>query len=140
MSVIFGQCSANSRSPGFFAGLSTLAIVAAINTRMAASIWPDGAVRPRDVAAYSIMSVESGAFLTMVTLGVAGLSAFPWPTLAGAILPLLVGIALGSLDVELRTMFGRAMPALIPFFAFALGAGINLANVWRAGYGSSVGS
>ena len=89
--------------------------------------------QPKDVAAYSIMSIESGPFLTMVTLGAAGLSAFPWQTLVGAILPLLVGIALGNLDGELRTLFGRAVPALIPFFAFALGAGINLANVWRAG-------
>jgi 2-keto-3-deoxygluconate permease len=33
--------------------------------------------RAEDAAAYSIMSVESGPFLTMVSLGVAGLSAFP---------------------------------------------------------------
>ena len=85
-------------SHGFFAGLSTLAIVAAVNDTNGglymALMGQFG--QPRDVAAYSIMSVESGAFLTMVTLGVAGLSAFPWPTLAGAILPLLVGLVLGK--------------------------------------------
>jgi hypothetical protein len=35
--------------------------------------------------AYSVMTIESGPFLTMVTLGVAGLSAFPWQTLLGAL-------------------------------------------------------
>ena len=79
------------------------------------------------------MSIESGPFLTMVTLGAAGLSAFPWQTLVGAVLPLLVGLALGNLDREMRAFFSPAVPVLIPFFAFALGAGINLANVWRAG-------
>jgi 2-keto-3-deoxygluconate permease len=69
----------------------------------------------------------------MVTLGVAGLSAFPWPTMVGAILPLAAGMALGNLDPELREFLGRAVPVLIPFFAFALGAGIDLTAVWRAG-------
>jgi 2-keto-3-deoxygluconate permease len=88
---------------------------------------------PRDVAAYSIMSIESGPFLTMVTLGVAGLSAFPWQTLVGAILPLAVGMLLGNLDREMRDFLSPAVPVMIPFFAFALGAGINLATVWKAG-------
>ncbi len=48
-------------------------------------------------------------------------------------LPLLVGILLGSLDSELREFLGRAVPVLVPFFAFALGAGIDLTAVWRAG-------
>jgi uncharacterized membrane protein len=39
------------------------------------------------------MSLESGPFLNMVTLGVAGLAAFQWPTLVGAILALLRDIA-----------------------------------------------
>jgi 2-keto-3-deoxygluconate permease len=68
-----------------------------------------------------------------VTLGVAGLSAFPWQTLVGAVLPLLVGLLLGNLDRDCRAFLGRAVPVLIPLFAFALGAGINLVNVWRAG-------
>lgn len=120
---------------GFFAGLSTLAVVAAINDTNGglymALMGQFG--KARDVAAYSIMTIESGPFLTMVTLGVAGLSAFPWQTMVGALLPLLVGAILGNLDHDLRDWLGRATPVLIPFFAFALGAGISLANVWRAG-------
>lgn len=122
-------------SSGFFTGLSTLAVVAALNDTNGglymALMGQYG--KPRDVGAYSIMSLESGPFLTMVSLGVAGLSAFPWPTLAGAILPLTVGMLLGNLDRDLRDFFGRAVPALIPFFAFALGAGIDIANVWHSG-------
>ncbi|OYV32080.1 MAG: hypothetical protein B7Z81_13320 [Acidocella sp. 20-61-6] len=68
-----------------------------------------------------------------VRLGVAGLAAFPWPTLVGAILPLAVGIILGNLDRELKEFLGRATAVLIPFFAFALGCTLNLTMVWRAG-------
>jgi 2-keto-3-deoxygluconate permease len=89
--------------------------------------------QPRDVGAYSIMSLESGPFLTMLTLGVAGLSAFPWPTLVGAILPLAAGMLLGNLDREVRAFLAPAVPVLIPFFAFALGASIDFGNVWRSG-------
>ena len=120
---------------GFFAGISTLAVVAAINDTNGglymALMGQYG--KPQDVGAYSVMSLESGPFLTMVTLGVAGLSAFPWPTLVGAVLPLAAGMLLGNLDRDLREFFGRAVPVLIPFFAFALGAGIDLGNVWRSG-------
>src|SRR6266496_1764029 len=62
-----------------------------------------------EAAAYSAMSLESGPFFTMVTLGVAGLSSFPWQTLLGAILPLCVGIILGNLDPEIRQFFGGAV-------------------------------
>jgi len=117
------------------AGLSTLAVVAAMNDTNGglymALMGQFGA--PRDVGAYSIMSIESGPFLTMLTLGVAGLSAFPWQALVGAILPLALGMILGNLDPELRQFLGRAVPVMIPFFAFALGAGIDLTSVWKAG-------
>jgi 2-keto-3-deoxygluconate permease len=120
---------------GFFAGLSTLAIVAAMNDTNGglymALMGQFG--KPKDVAAYSVMTIESGPFLTMVTLGVAGLSAFPWQTLLGALLPLLIGAILGNLDRDLRGWLGGATPVLIPFFAFALGASIDLTSVWKAG-------
>jgi 2-keto-3-deoxygluconate permease len=88
---------------------------------------------PREVAAYSILSLESGPFLTMLTLGVAGLASFPWPALLGGVLPLVIGMLLGNLDGELREWFSRAVPVLIPFFAFALGTTLDLAHLWHAG-------
>ncbi len=58
-------------SAGLFAGLSTLAVVAAMNDTNGglymALMGQYG--KPRDVGAYTIMSLESGPFLTMVTLG-----------------------------------------------------------------------
>ncbi|VVE78679.1 2-keto-3-deoxygluconate permease [Pandoraea sputorum] len=120
---------------GMFAGISTLAVVAAMNDTNGglymALMGQYG--RSEDVGAYTIMSLESGPFLTMVTLGVAGLSAFPWPTLVGSILPLAVGMLLGNLDREMRDFLGRAVPVMIPFFALALGAGLDLHKVWQAG-------
>lgn len=87
---------------GWFAGFSTLALVAAINDTNGglymALMTQYG--RPEDAAAYSVMGLESGPFFTMVTLGVAGLSAFPWQTLVGAILPIAVGMLLGNLDPD----------------------------------------
>ena len=120
---------------GLLAGISTLAVVAAFNDTNGGLYIAlmEHYGRPADAGAYCIMSLESGPFFTMITLGAAGLSSFPWQTLVGAILPLFVGIALGNLDDELRVFLGKAAPALIPFFAFGLGASLNLARIWEAG-------
>ena len=120
---------------GFLAGLSTLAVVAAINDTNGGLYMAlmEQYGRPEESAAYSVMSLESGPFLTMVSLGVAGLSGFPWQTLVGAVLPLAVGMLLGNLDREMREFLSRAVPVLIPFFAFALGCTLDLHQVLRAG-------
>ncbi len=136
LGVVFGRLLGEAPiGAGLFAGLSTLAIVAAMNDTNGglymALMGQYG--RPRDVGAYTIMCLESGPFLTMVTLGVAGLSAFPWQTMVGSILPLLVGMLLGNLDREMRAFLGRAVPVMIPFFAFALGTGLDLTKIWQAG-------
>jgi 2-keto-3-deoxygluconate permease len=134
--IVFGRLLGESPvNAGMFAGISTLAIVAAMNDTNGglymALMGQYGA--PRDVGAYSVMSLESGPFLTMITLGVAGLAAFPWPTLVGGILPLAIGMLIGNLDRDMREFLGRAIPVMIPFFAFALGANLDLAKVWQAG-------
>lgn len=120
---------------GFFAGLSVLAIVASVNDTNGglymALMGQFG--KKEDVGAYSVMSLESGPFFTMVTLGIAGLAAFPWQTFVGAILPLILGMILGNLDREMRDYLSRAVPVLIPFFAFALGCGLNLSNIVKGG-------
>ncbi len=136
LGLVFGHILGEAPiAAGMFAGVSTLAVVAAMNDTNGglymALMGQYG--RPRDVGAYTIMSLESGPFLTMITLGVAGLSAFPWQTLVGAILPLVVGMIIGNLDREMRDFLSRAVPVMIPFFAFALGAGLDLSKVWQAG-------
>jgi 2-keto-3-deoxygluconate permease len=122
-------------SSGLFMGVSTLAVVAAMNDTNGglymALMGQYG--RKEDVGAYTLMSLESGPFLTMVTLGVAGLSAFPWQTLVGSILPLVAGMLLGNLDRDMRAFLAKAVPVMIPFFALALGAGLDLHKVWQAG-------
>ena len=120
---------------GPLAGLSTLAVVAAVNDTNGGLYMAlmNQFGRPEEAGAYSVMTLESGPFLTMVSLGVAGLAAFPWQTLVGAILPLCLGILLGNLDRDMREFLGRAAPTMIPFFAFALGSTLDLHLVWRAG-------
>jgi 2-keto-3-deoxygluconate permease len=120
---------------GFFAGLSVLAIVASFNDTNGglylALMGQFG--KTSDVAAYSLMSLESGPFFTMVTLGVAGLAAFPLASFIGTIFPLILGIVLGNLDRGMRQFLAPAVPILIPFFAFALGSTLNFFAVWKAG-------
>jgi 2-keto-3-deoxygluconate permease len=86
-----------------------------------------------DVAAYSIMSLESGPFFTMTILGVAGLASFPLAAFLFAILPLIIGLILGNLDEEMREFLSKGQGVLIPMFALALGFGINLVTVVHAG-------
>lgn len=134
LGVVFGRPIVEAPvTGGLFAGLSTLAIVAAMNE-------PNGGLymaptsqygRPRDVGASTIMCLESGPFLTMAPLGVAGLPAFPWQTMVGSILPLLVGMILGNLDQEMRDVLGRAVPVTSPFLA--LGTGLDPTKIRRAG-------
>lgn len=134
--VIFGHLIGNDPIPaGCFAGGSTLAIVVAINNTNGglymALMGKYGTTE--DAAAYSVMALESGPFLTMVTLGAAGLTAFPWQTMMGAILPLCIGMLLGNLDKEMSLFLGSGSPVMIPFFAFALGNTLDLHQVWAAG-------
>ncbi|HTH53943.1 MAG TPA: 2-keto-3-deoxygluconate permease [Edaphobacter sp.] len=120
---------------GWLAGFSTLAVVAAINDTNGGLYMAlmNQYGTDEESAAYSVMALESGPFLTMVTLGAAGLSSFPWPTLVGAILPLVVGMVLGNLDQQMRAFLSGAPPVLIPFFAFAIGATLNLRHIAEAG-------
>ncbi|MFJ3213736.1 2-keto-3-deoxygluconate permease [Streptomyces flaveolus] len=134
--IVLGRLLGESPvSGGAFAGLSTLAVVAALNDTNGGLYMSLMAQfgRKRDVGAYSVMSLESGPFLTMVTLGAAGLSAFPWQTLVGAILPLVLGMLVGNLDPEMRRFLAPAVPALVPFLGLSLGLTLNLTAVWKAG-------
>lgn len=119
-----------------FLGLSALAIVAAFsdsNGGLYMALMGQFSKRSEDVAAYSIMSLESGPFFTMLILGVAGLASFPIMGFVYALLPLILGMILGNLDSDMRKFLSQGQDVLIPMFALALGFGINLKNVISAG-------
>lgn len=120
---------------GIFNGLSALAVIAALNDTnggLYMSLMGQYG-RNKDVGAYSVLSLESGPFLTMLTLGIAGLSAFPWQALVGAILPLALGMVLGNVDPAMRRLLAPAVPAFIPFLGLTLGLTLSLFTIWQAG-------
>ena len=120
---------------GFFAGLSVLAIVSAMdmtNGGLYASLMNQYGTK-EESGAFVLMSLESGPLMTMVILGSAGLASFQPHHFVGAVLPFLIGFALGNLDHDLREFFSRATQTLIPFFGFALGNTINLGVILDTG-------
>lgn len=117
-------------------GLSALAIVAAFsdtNGGLYMALMSQFTRKAEDIAAYSIMSLESGPFFTMMILGVAGLASFPILAFVFALVPLIVGMILGNLDEDMREFLGKGYNVLIPLFALPLGAGIDLTQVVKAG-------
>jgi len=120
---------------GFFAGLSVLAIVAAMdmtNGGLYASIMQQYGTK-EESGAFVLMSLESGPLVTMLILGSTGVAVFEPHLFVGAVLPFLVGFILGNLDHNLREYFGKATHSLIPFFGFALGSSIDLGVILDTG-------
>jgi 2-keto-3-deoxygluconate permease len=116
-------------------GLSALAIIAAVTNNNGglsialASEFGD----ETDIGAMAILSVNDGPFFTMVALGVAGLANLPIFAFVGVILPFVLGIILGNLDKDLGSFLMKGGFVLIPFFAFSLGAGMDLKTIAEAG-------
>ena len=120
---------------GNFLGLTTLAILAAMNDTNGGmfmaltSTFGD----KEDAGTYVPQSIETGPFLTMLILVGAGLAHIPWLTMVSVILPIAAGAILANLDEELREFFGSREAIIVPFMAFALGQTINLNAVAKAG-------
>ncbi|MEJ8305818.1 2-keto-3-deoxygluconate transporter [Saccharibacillus sacchari] len=120
---------------GIFAGLSVLALISAMdmtNGGLYASIMQQYGTK-EEAGAFVLMSLESGPLMTMIILGSTGMAVFEPHTFVGAVLPFLVGFALGNIDHDLRAYFGKATQTLIPFFGFALGSSIDLTVIWQTG-------
>jgi 2-keto-3-deoxygluconate permease len=120
---------------GMFAGLSTLALISSMdmtNGGLYASLMNQYGSK-EESGAFILMAIESGPLVTMVILGSTGLATFEPQHFVGAVLPFLVGFALGNLDHDLRAFFGRCTQTIIPFFGFALGCTIDLAVIRQTG-------
>ncbi|MFC5713133.1 2-keto-3-deoxygluconate permease [Thalassorhabdus alkalitolerans] len=109
-------------------GLSTVAIIAAMtngNGGMYAALTSQYGNRS-DVGGVAVLSINDGPFFTMMSLGLLG-ATFPFATFLAVLLPIGIGMLLGNLDEDIRSFLkpGEILP--VPFFAFALGAGMNFA-------------
>ncbi|MDF2790085.1 MAG: 2-keto-3-deoxygluconate permease [Neobacillus sp.] len=119
-----------------FLGLSALAVVAAFSDTNGAvymALMGQLGKKQEDIAAYSIMSLESGPFFTMLILGAAGLASFPIEAFVFTLLPLVVGMILGNLDEEMRAFLSKGQDLFIPLLGLVIGGGINLTNLVKAG-------
>lgn len=120
---------------GLLAGLSVLAITASMdmtNGGLYAAVMQQYGTK-EEASAFVLMSVESGPLFSMLILGATGVAVFEPRLFVGAVLPFLIGFALGNLDSDLREFFGRCVHPLIPFFGFALGCGIDLNVIATSG-------
>ena len=91
-----------------------------------------------DKAAYSLLALNDGPFLTMVALSVFGAMGFveglfSFMSFVAVLLPIVIGMVLGNLDPEMEKFLTKGSDMLIPFFAFALGMGIDFGKIIEGG-------
>jgi len=87
----------------------------------------------RDRGAYVASAVNDGPFFSLLFLGASGLADIPMIALVAALVPFLLGVVVGNLDPKWRDVLKPVPNIVIPFFAFALGTGINLGAVVSGG-------
>ncbi|MDC3415118.1 2-keto-3-deoxygluconate permease [Aquibacillus sp. 3ASR75-11] len=127
-------------SNGLWIGLAPIAIVAAMtNSNGGLYIAIVGQYGNKDDrAAYSLLALNDGPFFTMVALSIFGAMGFvdgmfSLQSFIAVLLPILVGMVLGNLDSQMRDFLDKGSSMLIPFFAFALGMGIDFGKIIEGG-------
>ncbi len=120
---------------GMLWGLAPLAIIAAMtnsNGGLFLALTSEFGNKT-DRSSIAVIAFNDGPFLTLVTLGAAGLAQVPTMAMVAVVVPLVIGFVLGNLDEDMRAFLQKGEKLLIPFFAFPLGTGISLTTLFEAG-------
>jgi 2-keto-3-deoxygluconate permease len=118
-----------------FLGVSILALMATIDNSNG-GLWLAFTGRygdERDRGAYMASAINDGPFISMLFLGASGLADIPLTAFLAALVPLVLGFVVGNLDPRWTEIMRPVPNIVIPFFAFALGTGINLRDVVTGG-------
>ncbi|PSK95343.1 2-keto-3-deoxygluconate permease [Murinocardiopsis flavida] len=116
-------------------GVSILALFSAV-TNSNGGLWlavTGQYGRARDRGAYIAGAVNDGPFFTLLFLGASGLGQIPFLAMLAALIPFILGVVVGNIDAQWRETLKPVPNIVIPFFAFALGTGIDLSEVVSGG-------
>ena len=120
---------------GLIAGISALAAVAAVsNTNGSIFVATASLLKREDAAACApVLALSNGPFLTLLILGLSGVSTITWLPLVALLLPMLVGVVIGNICPKAAAFFAPGIALTLPIIGFALGAGIDLRQLWVGG-------
>lgn len=86
-----------------------------------------------DMGAIAVLSLNDGPFLTMIAMGASGLADIPVIDIVAAIVPLVVGMILGNLDSDFRTLLSNGLNMILPVNGFVFGSNMSLFTIINAG-------
>lgn len=120
---------------GFF-GISFLAFVCAVTSANAALYM--GIISPfgdkADKASFGIMLICSMPLLPLLFLGFYGEAGFGEAQIMqiiSLIIPFILGMVLGNLDMDIRKIFAGGNAIILPFLGFEFGSTINLIDAFK---------
>lgn len=120
---------------GLLAGISVLAAVAACsNTNGSIFIATATLIKEEKAAAAApLLALSNGPLLTALILGASGAPSFDLLAILALVIPMLLGLIAGNLSGTAARFFAPGVTLTLPFIGFALGAGIDLRQLWLGG-------
>jgi len=117
------------------AGIGILAAVAATSNTNGSVFLAVMSLRAEDesAAATPLLALSNGPFLTALILGISGMASISWLPLLALVLPMLIGILIGNVSPKAAAFLAPGVSLALPFIGFALGAGIDLRQLWLGG-------
>lgn len=139
-SLVLGYIFFRLFGPAGIFGISALAFVAAIsnhnNTIFIAMTRDYG--DEYDLASAAITAIISVPIFTFISLSMLGIADISPESIIDLILPLAIGIGIGNLDKSVSDFLSKAQAYTMPFLGFAIGAGIDLMEIFEGGPGGLI--